>query len=886
MGPADPAGGWHVLGSLGRAVRCVPGPGEPGGPLPIHPSLMATLIRDLPAVGAAGEDASRGMASVLGMALPAVQLGGALLVVWLFRLESRAFFEMLLLAVVGFTIHALLPLRLRLPFFVLLSLTGLGVLLGRAGVSVLLLVVVFVGLAQLPARWAIRVGVLVGCGLACAVARAGLVPSPVASAAWPIAASMLMMRLPVYLYDREHGQVPTDGWRSAAYFLMLPNQVFAWFPVVDYKTFVRRYFDEPAPVLYQRGIFWITRGLTHMLAYRLVNALLAVDPYDVRNLGDLLQHVAAAFLAYFKVTGQFHLAVGVLLLFGFNLPETNHRWLLSASFVDLWRRVNIYWKDFMQKLVYFPSYFRLRRKWGDTRAVVLAMVLVMVATYLLHAYAWFWALGSNPFKETDLAFWSLLGALVVLTAARDAGRGAARAATTRRRAWDLQRGFGTCFTVVTLSVLWSLWTADSMAAWLQMFRAAAVVTPGSAAALLLVAGALVVAGSYNWEPTTAGARPDDKPSWRRQAAGSVALLGGMVVLGLPGVPPALGPAGFELVQALRGAIHNQKDLSRQVRGYYENMGSAGAEGLQPWDEGRPPKDETIVEAGVGYTRDDFQLYGLRPSIHSMYLGAPFSTNQWGMRDREYTLEKPPGTTRIALLGPSDVMGYGVGDDEGFEPLVERSLNAGAPGRFEILNFALPGFSPPQQAIQMGESVARFHPDLVIMTLHNQDLTLTARRVLGCLNGRVPIPVPPITAALTRAGLRPGATLEDVMLALRPAADSILHWSVEQVADQARAAGARFALLLLTLPTEHPGQALPAARAWARRQGYPVLDLRDVWIGTDRVLLRRNPWDQHPNALGQERLAEHLEAELRAHDQELRLGLSAGPANTTVKGGTP
>ncbi len=330
------------------------------------------------------------------VALPALQLGLVVLLVWLFRLESRAFFHMMLVLWAGFAVHALLPLRYRLPFYVLLCLTSLGVLFGGAALWVVALVAAFVGLAHLPARFAMRVGILVVAGVAAGALRAGALPSPVPPAVWPIAASMLMLRLSVYLYDREHSTVPRNLWRTFAYFLMLPNQVFGWFPVVDYKAFERKYYDEDEQVIYQRGLLWIARGITHMLAYRYVYAVLALDPSDVRDLGDLLQHVAAAFLTYLKVTGQFHLIAGLLLLFGFNLPETNHRWLLSTSFVDLWRRANIYWKDYMQKLVYFPAYFRLRRKWGDTRALVLAMILVMVVTYLLHAYAWFWIIGTPP----------------------------------------------------------------------------------------------------------------------------------------------------------------------------------------------------------------------------------------------------------------------------------------------------------------------------------------------------------------------------------------------------------------------------------------------------------------------------------------------------------
>ena len=79
-----------------------------------------------------------------------------------------------------------------------------------------------------------------------------------------------------------------------------------------------------------------------------------------------MQFLLATFLLYLRVSGQFHLIVGVLHLFGFRLPETHHLYFLASSFTDFWRRINIYWKDFMMKLVYYPSFFRLQRL-GTTR---------------------------------------------------------------------------------------------------------------------------------------------------------------------------------------------------------------------------------------------------------------------------------------------------------------------------------------------------------------------------------------------------------------------------------------------------------------------------------------------------------------------------------------
>src|SRR5512134_2086019 len=58
------------------------------------------------------------------------QLGLLTLVLRQFQIESGAFLRLALLAFAGFAVHAWLPLRYRLPFFVGLSLAGIAVVLG------------------------------------------------------------------------------------------------------------------------------------------------------------------------------------------------------------------------------------------------------------------------------------------------------------------------------------------------------------------------------------------------------------------------------------------------------------------------------------------------------------------------------------------------------------------------------------------------------------------------------------------------------------------------------------------------------------------------------------------------------------------------------------
>src|SRR5688572_19774036 len=67
---------------------------------------------------------------VLGFLCILTQLGVLTLVLRQFQIEGPAFLRLWLLTVAGFAVHALLPLRLRLPFFLVLSLAGIALVLG------------------------------------------------------------------------------------------------------------------------------------------------------------------------------------------------------------------------------------------------------------------------------------------------------------------------------------------------------------------------------------------------------------------------------------------------------------------------------------------------------------------------------------------------------------------------------------------------------------------------------------------------------------------------------------------------------------------------------------------------------------------------------------
>jgi lysophospholipase L1-like esterase len=97
------------------------------------------------------------------------------------------------------------------------------------------------------------------------------------------------------------------------------------------------------------------------------------------------------------------------------------------------------------------------------------------------------------------------------------------------------------------------------------------------------------------------------------------------------------------------------------------------------------------------------------------------TNRWGFRDRDRTLEKPAGEFRIALVGDSVVEGVHVNPDQVMNIQMEKQLQQKGYKNVEVLNFGIEGIGTTQELIMYKERIRQFHPDLVILTVSDNDI---------------------------------------------------------------------------------------------------------------------------------------------------------------------
>ncbi len=806
-------------------------------------------------------------------ALQCAQLLVLLAVIWRFQIESEAFLHLAALTVAGFAVHSFLPFRLRLPFFVLLSIGGIALVLGPTQAAWLIAVGAgLIAILHLPVGFRWKVLLLLAAGGALAVPRWtfprwGIGRMPWSSAIYPVLGSMFVFRSIVYLYDRSHENEPPRLAQTLAYFFMSPNVCFPLFPVVDFKKFCRNYYAGDPHRIYQVGIEWMWRGLVQLVLYRLIYFHLTIDSVAIGHVGDLAVYMLSTFLLYVRISGQFHLVVGMLQLFGFDLPETHHRYLLASSFTDFWRRINIYWKDFMLKVFYYPAYFRLR-KLGDTRALVLATVYVFACTWLLHMVQWFWIRGSVLFEWNDVLFWLILGALVVVNSLYESRHGRARALQKPERTLGeaARLVLSTLGTFTVICVLWSLWSAESVSDWLLMLAAGSALPPSGATPVVLglaVLAAGVGLAIYAVWKSGGGSRQAMAESHSAPVVIATSLA--LILVTSPRVGALLGDRDGVLA-SLRVQSLNRRDAEQFQRGYYENLVEVRKfNDAELWRIlEKVPNDRSLAAAGLSRPTGDQLEYELVPHASGRFVGAMVEVNRWGMRDKDYAAARPPGTFRVAVLGPSITMASGVAAREGFEALVEDRLNAeraSGEAHYELLNFGVAGYTPLHVLYQLERRVFAFEPNTVLYVGHSGEVEAAARRWASMLARGLDLEYEYLNQLSRRTGITRTTGPVEARRRLRPLRTELLAWVYGRIVADCRERGVSPLYVYMPRVTDalEPWRApdrLEVLRL-ANDAGFTVIDLSNAFDGhaPSTLWIREN--DGHPNALGNRLVADLL-----------------------------
>ena len=606
----------------------------------------------------------RGRITVLDFATVALQLVLVLVLLRQFQIESSAFRLLAMLAFAGFAIHAFLPLP------------GAPAVLHRLEPRL------HSGgarhrqqrVAGRRSVWRWSRSAICRCRFACA-----------GSCCWPLGALLIAQRATAAAGAMVRGDladprldvhVPADrlllrsaprqgsghGGAIVQLFLHAAERVLSAVPG-------HRLQDLPAQPLQRRRLPHLSEGRRldpprHRAPHPLPVHLLPRDAGAVgsHRSGEFLQYLVSNFLLYLRVSGLFHMVVGMLHLFGFHLPETHHRYLLAASFTDFWRRINIYWKDFMQKIFYFPLVFALKRL-GTNNAIIVATMFVFVLTWLLHSYQWFWLRGTWLLAWHDMLFWAVLGVLVVANSLYEIKYGRKRSLGKSTSTWQQSARHHRQDLCDVLVHLHPLVVLDQRVDRRRLALWTALKGPYTAEALLFPVLSLIVIalGSITDPGAQAGAVPGNAPrAWGRERAITVASLLALVLISIEGVHTRVGPEFATMVHSLRSAHLSRLDNAKLERGYYEGLLSVDRFNSQLWEVyAKKPSNWLDVEsAGLKRFVGGFAQTDLIPSFVLTTKYGTVTINRWGMRDQDYAQEPPAGTLAGRVLGR--VVGHGLG----------------------------------------------------------------------------------------------------------------------------------------------------------------------------------------------------------------------------------
>jgi hypothetical protein len=125
-----------------------------------------------------------------------------------------------------------------------------------------------------------------------------------------------------------------------------------------------------------------------------------------------------------------------------------------------------------------------------------------------------------------------------------------------------------------------------------------------------------------------------------------------------------------------------------------------------------------------YESDPVRGQRLASGYRGWFAGVPVRTNALGFRDdREYALEKQPGTFRILVLGDSVTFGHGTLQETTYPFLLEQRLKGWRPDvRWEVWNLGVPGYNTGQELEYLREVGESYKPDLVIVGFYPNDFT--------------------------------------------------------------------------------------------------------------------------------------------------------------------
>lgn len=114
-----------------------------------------------------------------------------------------------------------------------------------------------------------------------------------------------------------------------------------------------------------------------------------------------------------------------------------------------------------------------------------------------------------------------------------------------------------------------------------------------------------------------------------------------------------------------------------------------------------------------------------PGARARLMGVDVEINSKGLRDREFTIEKPKDTVRVLMLGDSLAFGWGVAVDKTTSKQLEVQLNArakaaGSTTTYEVINTGVGNYNTQMEIQYFFNEGVRYGPDIVVLNYFIND----------------------------------------------------------------------------------------------------------------------------------------------------------------------
>ncbi len=324
--------------------------------------------------------------------------------------------------------------------------------------------------------------------------------------------------------------------------------------------------------------------------------------------------------------------------------------------------------------------------------------------------------------------------------------------------------------------------------------------------------------------------------------------------------------------SLRGESRVEDDLKQgPTGGYYENLIGANEPVLHkgPRRVAKSSEKGSVAtpavipfrDAGIVLDSPTYVRWRMRPNLAIRWNESTFRTNSQGYRTPEIALPKPEGTYRVLCFGSSNTMGHGVEEEQTYPRLLEGWLRKrlGSSRKVDVVNLAVSGDSPTRRLQRLREDAERYQADWFLCEATALDYLLEEEHLQMVVRKEIPIPLDFVHAIVVRTGVTAADSKDAFHRKLKGESDALLDGAYAGWSDAAKSLQTPLAVAMLPRSdrnVESP-RMFRLMRTLCERYGLDCLDLTAAFHGLSEKQIQVSPWDNHPSALGHERIFDSL-----------------------------